>query len=103
MSANDGGQGFLAAMIAMALVTGFVRVAGFWLMRYIPITPRVKRVLDAMPGSVIIAAILPGALRGGPVQMLAVGVAVVTMLVVRNDFVAVVAAVVTAAAARFFL
>lgn len=97
-SAED--YGILTAVLAMAVASGLVRMSGFWVMRYVPVTPRVRRMLDAIPGSVIIAAILPGALRGGPVQILAVCAAIASMLVVRNDFVAVLVAAGVAIAAR---
>jgi uncharacterized membrane protein len=84
----------------MAAVTLLLRLGGFWLMGYLPLTVRVRRMLDALPGSVILATVLPIAVKGGPVTMLALAGALAVMLVRRNDFLAVVAGMAVAAAAR---
>jgi len=56
--------GTLTAICVMALATVFNRTAGFFLMRLIPVTPRVRRVLDCLPGSVLVALLAPGAVHG---------------------------------------
>lgn len=86
----------------MALVTITLRVAGFWLMGFVPVTPRIKRMLGALPGSIIAAAVLPVVVQGGPVAALAVVSAMVSMWLTRSDFVAVITGMAVAAAARFF-
>lgn len=86
---------------AMALVTIVMRTAGFWLMAYVPVTPRIRRMLAALPGSIIAAAVLPIVVEGGLVAAMAVVAAMAAMLLTRNDFVAVLAGMGVAAAARF--
>jgi uncharacterized membrane protein len=85
---------------AMALVTLALRTTGFWLMRYVPVTPPIQRLLDALPGSIIAAAVLPAVVQGGLVAWLAVIAAMVSMWLTRSDFVAVIAGMGVAALAR---
>ena len=56
--------------------------------------------LNALPGSVIVAAVLPIVVRDGITAMLAIGAAVAAMLLTRRDIVAVVAGMAVAVAAR---
>jgi len=90
------------AISVMVAVTVASRLGGFWLMRYVTVTPRVQRMLNALPGSIILAAIAPVIVNGGTVVILAIGAAVAMALLLRNDFIAVVAGMVVAAIARFF-
>ena len=94
------GWGVLAAIAAMAIATYSMRVGGFLLMAHVPLTPRLRKMLDALPGSVVVAVVLPIVVREGPVAALAIGAAVVVMLARRNDLLAVVTGMAVAAAAR---
>ena len=47
------------SIAAMAAMTAFTRFAGFWMMGRVTLTPRILRMLDALPGSVVAALILP--------------------------------------------
>jgi branched chain amino acid efflux pump len=94
------GWGVLAAIAAMAVATYAMRAGGFLLMAQVPLTPRLRRMLDALPGSVVVAVVLPIVVREGPVAALAIGAAVVVMLARRNDLLAVVTGMAVAAAAR---
>lgn len=91
----------MIVIAAMALVTLALRTSGFWLMRYVPVTPRVKRMIDALPGSIIAAAVLPVVAQGGMVAALAVVAAMLSMWLTRSDFVAVITGMGIAALARF--
>ncbi len=91
----------MIAITVMGLVTVALRTAGFWLMGFVPVTPRVKRMLDALPGSIIAAAVLPAVAQGGIVAALAVASAMVSMWLTRNDFAAVITGMGIAALARF--
>jgi uncharacterized membrane protein len=84
----------------MTLVTVSLRLGGYFMMGYVSVTPRVRRMLDALPGSVISAAVLPVALQGGPVAVTAVLLAMAAMYVTRNDIIAVVVGIGAAAALR---
>lgn len=97
----DGGT--LLAICVMALATAFNRTAGFFLMRLIPVTPRVRKVLDCLPGSVLVAMLAPGAVHGDKGMIAGLVAALVAAKLVRNDVVPVVAAMAAAAATRAFL
>jgi len=90
----------MIAFAVMMVVTVASRLGGFWLMGYVNITPRVRRMLDALPGSIIIAAALPVAVNGGPVVLFAIAAAVATTIIRRNEFVAVITGMLVAALAR---
>ena len=52
--------GVFYAIAAMAAVTTFTRFVGFWMMGRVTLTPRILRMLEALPGSVVAALIVPG-------------------------------------------
>jgi len=90
----------MLAFAVMTAVTVASRLGGFWLMRYVDVTPRVRRMLDALPGSIIVAAALPVAVNGGPVVMFALAAAMAVSIIRRNDFIAVIAGMAVATLAR---
>ena len=92
--------GVLAAIAAMAVATYAMRAGGVWMMQHVPPSARLRRMLNALPGSVIVAAVLPIVVRDGVTAMLAVGAAMAAMLLTRRDIVAVVAGLAVAVAAR---
>jgi uncharacterized membrane protein len=101
MSATEGADwGVFAALLAMALATYAMRAGGYWLMGRVALTPRLTRMLEALPGSIVAATVLPIVVKGGAVALLAVGTAGVLMWVKRNDFLAVLAGMAVAAALR---
>jgi uncharacterized membrane protein len=90
-------------MIAFAVMTAITvasRLGGYWLMGYVTVTPRVRRMLDALPGSIVVAASLPVAVNGGAVVMFAIVAALVVTVIRRNDFIAVITGMAVAALAR---
>lgn len=90
----------MLAFAVMTAVTVASRLGGYWLMGYVNVTPRVRRMLDALPGSIIVAAALPVAVNGGPVVMFAILAALAVAILLRNDFIAVIVGMAVAAAAR---
>jgi uncharacterized membrane protein len=90
----------ILAILLMTAVTVSLRLGGYFMMSYVTVTPRVRRMLNALPGSVIVAAVLPVAVQGGFVAIAAVLVAMVAMAMTHRDFVAVVAGSATAALLR---
>jgi len=90
----------MLAFAVMTAVTVAARLGGFWLMGYVNVTPRIRRMLDALPGSIIVAAALPVAVHGGPVVMFAIVAAIAATVVFRNDFIAVIVGMAVAALAR---
>jgi uncharacterized membrane protein len=81
--------GAISAILVMAAAAHLLRVGGFWLMGRVPLTPRVRRMLDALPGSVVVAAVVPIVVKAGIPAALAIAVVVALMAVQRNEFLAV--------------
>jgi uncharacterized membrane protein len=90
----------LAALAVMAAITFLMRAGGYWLMGRVPLTPRVRRMLEALPGSIIAAIVLPIVARIGVVAALAVVAAALVMAWRRNELLAVTAGILVAVAAR---
>jgi uncharacterized membrane protein len=88
------------AIVAMAAATAATRFAGYWMMSYVPLTRRVRRMLDALPGSVIAATVVPVALNGGLVAVTAIAAATIVMVIRRNALLAMAAGVAIAALLR---
>jgi branched chain amino acid efflux pump len=101
--ADVGGPGTIAAILAMGVATYSMRAGGFWLMGHVPLTPRVRRMIEALPGAVVIATVLPIAVSEGVPALLAIVAAVGAMLIRRNDFLAVIVGMAVAALARAYL
>jgi uncharacterized membrane protein len=100
MTATDGA---LLGILAMAAATYPMRAGGFWIMGRVPLTPRIRRMLEASPGAVIVATILPIIAREGLPAALAVLVGGAVMLIWRRDYLAVAAGMGAAAAWRAFM
>jgi uncharacterized membrane protein len=95
-------DGALIGILAMAAATLMTRMAGYWLMGHIPLTRRVRRSLEVLPGAIMAATIVPIVAKVGPVALLAVIVAAGSMMIRRNEFIAVGLAVAAASLARAF-
>ena len=89
-----------AAICAMMVATYLCRAGGFWLMEHVPLTARVKRGLAALPGSIVMAIVIPLSLRGGLPAAIGITLAFLTMLRVRNEFVSLLVGLAAVAAAR---
>jgi uncharacterized membrane protein len=101
MNAIDfGTYGVLLAILAMAATTYAMRAGGFWLMGYVPLTPRIRRMLEASPGAVIVATVVPIVMREGLPALVAVLVGGSVMLLWRRDYLAVIAGMAAAAGLR---
>jgi uncharacterized membrane protein len=98
-----GGSGTLAAILAMGAITYAMRAGGFWLMAHVPLTARLRRILEALPGAVVVATVLPILVREGLPAVLAIAAAGAAMMIRRNDFLAVIAGMTVAALARAWL
>ena len=93
--------GFAAIVVAMAAVVYITRAGGYWLIGRIRIGPRLRKILDALPGAVIAATVAPLLVHGGLSALGAIAAALVAMVLVNRDFAAVVAGVAAAALIRF--
>lgn len=92
--------GVLVAILAMATATYAMRAGGFWLMSHVTLTARLRRMLETLPGAIVVATVLPIVVRDGLAAMLAVAAAAAAMLLCRNDLLAVVSGMAVAAATR---
>ena len=94
--------GPLIGILVMAAATFLTRVSGYWLMGHIPMTRRVRRCLEILPGAIMAATIVPIVAKVGAVALIAVIVAAGSMMVRRNEFIAVGFALAAASLARAF-
>ena len=92
---------FLWILLALALAVAAYacRAGGFWLMRFIEVTPRVEAAMRAAPPAVMIGVVAPAALHGGIPEL--AGLAVGLVMGWRgNDVVAMLAGVAAVAITR---
>lgn len=98
-----GPWGSTVAIVGMTLVTFLCRISGAVLMTRVQLTPRIERGLRALPGSIILATILPVALDHGPPAIIALGAAIVVMALTRIDLLGLAAGLSTLSVIRAFL
>lgn len=89
MSAADIHLGPLIAILAMAGATYLMRTCGYLVMGSVPLTPWIQRMLDALPGCVITATIVPVLARSGSPALIGVAAVVAVMAWLRNEFLAI--------------
>lgn len=99
---DPGSWGGILAILAMALATYLCRIGGVVLMAYIPLTPHVRRGLAALPGSIVVATVLPLIERLGLAAGLALAAAIASQILRRSELLALVVGMSVAAAARAF-
>jgi uncharacterized membrane protein len=92
--------GWFAVLAAMTVAVYITRAGGYWLIGRITIGPRLRKMLDALPGAVIAATIAPMLVHGGLSGLAAVAAALLAMVALRNDFAAVASGIVAAALVR---
>lgn len=92
--------GAVLAIAAMMLATFLCRIAGVVVMSRVRITPRIERGLRALPGSIILATILPVVLDNGWPAIMALTAAIVAMAATRIDIVGLAAGLSTLAVIR---
>jgi uncharacterized membrane protein len=80
--------GPLIGILAMAAATLLTRDLGYWLMGHIPMTRRVRRSLEVLPGAIMAATVVPIVAKVGTVALIAVAVALISMVIKRNEFIA---------------
>jgi len=90
----------LLALLAMGVSTFLMRAGGYWMMAHVPLTARVHRMLEALPGALVVAVVLPIAVKIGVTAFLAIAAAAVMMVLRHNGFLAVVSGLIVAALAR---
>jgi uncharacterized membrane protein len=102
MTLETQGWGLLLIVLVMALVTLATRWVGVFAMSWVPIGPRVRRFINAMSGSVLVALLAPLALEGDGGARLALATTAVVMLVLKKPLPAIAAGIVAAAVFRQF-
>jgi uncharacterized membrane protein len=95
-----GPAGPYLAIVAMAVATYACRAGGVVLMSRVRLTPAVERALRALPGSIVVATVLPIALRGGAAAMIGLAAALLVMIVTRHELPALVAGLAAVSAVR---
>jgi uncharacterized membrane protein len=96
-------EGAWLAIGAMVVMTLLAKMMGFWVLGRVPLTPRLRRGLEALPGGVILATIVPITLESGPAGLLGIGVATLVMAVTKKDWLAVGLGLASVAGYRAFL
>ena len=91
---------WFAVLAAMTLAVYITRAGGYWLIGRVSIGPRLRKMLDALPGAIIAATIAPLLVHGGISAFCAVAAALIAMIALRNDFAAVASGLAAAALMR---
>lgn len=92
---------FLLALAGMAAASFACRVAGFLLMGYVRITPRVEAAMRATPLAVMVGIATPAAASGRVPEMTALAVVALTVKVTGSDVTAALAGAATVAVCRW--
>ena len=95
-----GSAGPYLAIAVMAVATYLCRAAGVVHMSRVRLTPAVERALRALPGSIVVATVLPIIIKAGAAAILGLAVALVAMSVARNELLALLAGLLAVSAAR---
>lgn len=88
------------AILLVGVVSYSCRAGGFFLMRYVRLTPRVEAWLNAIPIAIVGAVLGPIAANGGPPEWVGLATAAAMMHLTRSDFATVLAAVAAVALVR---
>jgi len=94
------GTGALWAIAAMTIATIACRVGGYWLLGRFPLTPVLRRGLEALPAAIFSASIVPLALRAGPAGWAGVCAVAAVMLLSGREIWALAAGLAAAATVR---
>jgi uncharacterized membrane protein len=84
----------------MAVATYACRAAGVVLMSRVRLTASVQRALRALPGSIVVATVLPIALDAGVPALVGLAAALLTMTVTRHELPALFAGLAAVSLAR---
>lgn len=80
--------GFLQALLLMAAASFLCRAGGFFLMRYVPVTPRLEAALRALPFGVMLGIAAPVVLQGRVPESVGLALVVLVMAWRGNDLLA---------------
>lgn len=90
----------LPLLIAVTLASFACRAGGFWLMRFVNVTPRIQAALRAAPLAVMIGIVVPAALRGSLAEWIGIATTALLMRFTRRDLVATLSGVAAVAVCR---
>lgn len=93
----------LPMLFALALSSYACRAGGFWLMRFVTVTPRLRATLAAAPLAVMLGIVTPAALRGGVPEWIGLAATFIAMRILRSDLAAMFVGVAAVALARGLL
>ena len=92
--------GAVLAILSMTAATMFTRFVGYWMMGRVTLTPRIHRMLEALPGSVVAALVVPVMANEGWSATFAMAAVVLFMIWRRNEFLALAVGIALASAIR---
>lgn len=90
-------------LVCVAAASFACRAAGYLLMAWVRVTPRIEAALRAVPLAVMVGLVMPSAASGRVPESLGLLAVVLAMKLARNDLVAAVAGAATVALARQWL
>jgi uncharacterized membrane protein len=99
----DADATFYLAIAGMAVASYACRIAGFLLMGYVPITPRLEAALRAMPIGVMTGIVAPSIASGQPPQIAGLLAVALVMKLTGSDIAAAVAGAAVVALGRWLL
>ena len=85
----------LLAIALMAIVTYVTRIAGYWIMGRVTLSPRVAAMLASLPGAVLTALVVPAVLEEGVAGIVALAATALVMSWRGNLLLAMVTGIVT--------
>ena len=95
--------GFALIVGAMAVAAYLTRIAGFFLMSFVAVTPRVEAWLRALPLAIMGSILAPIAMHGGPPEYAGFAATIAVFLWRSNDILAAVAGMAAVALVRAVL
>lgn len=90
----------LPTLIGLALAAYGCRAFGYWLMRFVAVTPRIEAALRAAPLAVMIGIVAPVARHGHAAEAVGLAVTLLAMRLFRQDLLAAIAGVAAVALVR---
>lgn len=99
----DADLAFYVALAGMAAASYACRLAGFLLMGWIPITPRVEAALRAMPIGVMTGIVAPSVAAGKPAELAGLVVVALLIKLTGRDVVAAIGGAAAVAIVRWLL
>ena len=91
---------FIPLLLTMAAASFLCRASGFWLMRFVPVTPRVQAALNATPLAVMVGIVAPVAARGNIPEIAGLGAVFIAVRLNADDVLAAILGVAVLAGLR---